>query len=259
VTTGTSIAQGLLAGLCGGFVSFSLGLIGGGGSILAVPLIFYVVGLHSAHVAIGTAALAVAVSASLNLTFHARAGHVRWGPAFAFAASGVLGATLGSSAGKRVDGRHLLVYFALLMCVVAILMLWKRSKAYVTDTACSVPYGRLLLTGLGAGSLSGFFGIGGGFLIVPGLMFAGCMAMVDAIGTSLFAVGFFALTTAVNYALSGQVNYAVSMEFVGGGMIGGSLGTLLSSRLAQKRGTLNVVFSVTLVVIAAYMLVQSSR
>jgi uncharacterized protein len=257
--TATSFAPDLLAVVCGGIVSFSLGLIGGGGSILAVPLILYVVGLRNAHVAIGTAALAVAASAALNLTSHARAGHVRWGPAFAFAASGVIGATIGSSAGKLADGRHLLVYFALLMCVVAILMLWQRSKAYVTDTACSVPYVRLLVTGLGAGSISGFFGIGGGFLIVPGLMFAGRMAMVDAIGTSLVAIGCFALTTAVNYSLSGQVDYAVAMEFVGGGMIGGSLGTRLSSRLAQKRGTLNVVFSVTIVVIAAYMLVQSSR
>jgi uncharacterized membrane protein YfcA len=257
--TATSIAQDLLAVICGGFVSFSLGLVGGGGSIIAVPLILYVVGLPNVHVAIGTAALAVATSASLNITPHARAGHVRWGPAFAFATSGVLGATLGSSAGKLVDGRNLLVYFAFLMCVVGILTLWKRSKAYVTNTGPAIPYVRLLVTGLGAGGLSGLFGIGGGFLIVPGLMFAGRMAMVDAIGTSLVAIGFIALTTAINYALSGQVDYAVAMQFVAGGVIGGAFGARLSSRLAQKRGTLNVVFSVMIFALAAYMFVQSSR
>jgi uncharacterized membrane protein YfcA len=249
-----SLMQGLAAVLCGGFVSFSLGLVGGGGSILAVPLILYVVGLHNAHMAIGTAALAVATSAYLNMIPHARAGHVRWGPAFAFAASGVLGATLGSSVGKLVDGQQLLVYFAFLMCVVAFLMLWPRSAAHVTGTTRATPYLRLCGTGLGAGSLSGFFGIGGGFLVVPGLMFAGRMQIVDAIGTSLFAVGSFGLTTAVNYSLSSQVDWAVAAEFVGGGVTGGWLGTRAASGLAQKRGALNLVFSVMIIAVAAYML-----
>ncbi|MDI7066487.1 sulfite exporter TauE/SafE family protein, partial [Klebsiella pneumoniae] len=80
-------------------------------------------GLHNPHIAIGTAALAVAASAYINMIPHARAGHVRWGPAFAFAASGVLGAALGSSVGKLVDGQKLVTYFACLMCVVSFLML----------------------------------------------------------------------------------------------------------------------------------------
>jgi len=202
--------QGAAAALCGGFASFSLGLVGGGGSILAVPLILYVVGLQNAHVAIGTAALAVAASAYINMIPHARAGHVRWGPAFAFAASGVLGAALGSTIGKLVDGQKLIMYFAFLMCFVAFLMLrpTQRSLFSVTATSPSTPYRRLCGTGLGAGSLSGFFGIGGGFLVVPGLMFAGRLPIVDAIGTSLFAVGSFGLTTAVNYSIAGQVDWA---------------------------------------------------
>src|SRR5471030_500359 len=85
------ITQGFLAALCGGFVSFSLGLIGGGGSILAVPLMLYVVGLHDPHMAIGTAALAVSINAYINLIPHARAGHVKWGAAVTFAVSGVMG------------------------------------------------------------------------------------------------------------------------------------------------------------------------
>lgn len=198
-----AVTQGVAAALCGGFVSFSLGLVGGGGSILAVPLILYVVGLHNPHIAIGTAALAVAASAYINMIPHARAGHVRWGPAFAFAASGVLGAALGSSVGKLVDGQKLVTYFACLMCVVAFLMLRPKPQTASTNAAYPTPYPRLCGTGLGAGSLSGFFGIGGGFLVVPGLMFAGRLPIVDAIGTSLFAVGSFGLTTAVNYSMSG--------------------------------------------------------
>lgn len=249
--------QGVAAALCGGFVSFSLGLVGGGGSILAVPLILYVVGLHNPHIAIGTAALAVAASAYINMIPHARAGHVRWGPAFAFAASGVLGAALGSTIGKLVDGQKLVTYFAFLMCVVAFLMLRPKQQAASTIAAFPTPYPRLCGTGLGAGSLSGFFGIGGGFLVVPGLMFAGRLPIVDAIGTSLFAVGSFGLTTAVNYSISGQVDWLIAAEFVGGGVIGGWLGTRAASRLARKRGALNLVFSAMILSVAAYMLYHS--
>jgi uncharacterized membrane protein YfcA len=105
--------------------------------------------------------------------------------------------------------------------------------------------------------LSGFFGIGGGFLVVPGLMFAGRMQIVDAIGTSLFAVGSFGLTTAINYSLSGQVDWLVAAEFVGGGVVGGLLGTQAASRLARKRGALNRVFSAMIISVAAYMLYHS--
>jgi uncharacterized membrane protein YfcA len=254
ILASTPMTQGIAAALCGGFVSFSLGLVGGGGSILAVPLILYVVGVHNPHIAIGTAALAVAASAYLNMIPHARAGHVRWGPAFAFAASGVLGATLGSTVGKLVDGQKLLTYFAFLMCFVAFLMLRSRPSVITAAAAYPTPYSRLCGTGLGAGSLSGFFGIGGGFLVVPGLMFAGRMQIVDAIGTSLFAVGSFGLTTAINYSLSGQVDWLVAAEFVGGGVVGGLLGTRAASRLARKRGALNLVFSAMIISVAAYML-----
>ncbi len=107
----------------GALVGFSLGLIGGGGSILAVPLMIYLVGVPSAHVAIGTSALAVAVNAAANLGQHARRGTVKWQCAAVFAATGVIGAFAGSSLSKMVDGQKLLALFALLMLVVAGCML----------------------------------------------------------------------------------------------------------------------------------------
>src|SRR5690606_4322554 len=115
--------QSVLAIVCGSLVGFSLALIGGGGSILAVPLLLYVVGVGDPHLAIGTSALAVSLNAFANLIPHARAGHVRWNVAFPFAATGVLGAFIGSSIGKAVNGQHLLVLFAVLMLVVAGFML----------------------------------------------------------------------------------------------------------------------------------------
>jgi len=253
------ITQGFLAALCGGFVSFSLGLIGGGGSILAVPLILYVVGLHNPHLAIGTAALAVAANAFINIIPHARAGHVRWKAAFAFAASGVIGAAVGSTLGKLVDGQRLLTCFAGLMCFVAILMLRPRAATQSSPVQDQGGYPRLCGTGLGAGSLSGFFGIGGGFLVVPGLMFAGRMQIVEAIGTSLFAVGSFGLTTAINYSLSGDVDWSIAAEFVAGGIAGGWLGARMACRLARRRGALNLIFAAMIIAIAANMLYHAWR
>src|ERR1700682_6657376 len=109
-------------------VGFSLGLVGGGGSILAVPLMVYVVGVPEAHVAIGTSAMPVAANAAVNLSNPARGGTVMWSCALPFAAAGIIGAFAGSVFGKMVDGQKLLALFGLLMLVIAMLMLKTRSR-----------------------------------------------------------------------------------------------------------------------------------
>ena len=167
-----SLLQALLGGASGSLVGFTLGLVGGGGSILAVPLLVYLVGVPSAHTAIGTSAVAVAINAATSVVGHARAGNVRWPCASVFATAGVLGAFAGSALGRRVDGQSLLAAFAVLMVVVAVLMLVRRDDG--VDRIVRLNRGNapaLVGTGLGVGALSGFFGIGGGFLIVPGLIF----------------------------------------------------------------------------------------
>ncbi|HEY0197415.1 MAG TPA: sulfite exporter TauE/SafE family protein [Rhodanobacter sp.] len=249
----------LLAVICGSLVGFSLALIGGGGSILAVPLLLYVVGLHDPHLAIGTSAVAVAVNAFANLIPHARAGHVRWKAAFMFAAAGVIGAFTGSTLGKLVDGRRLLVLFALLMLVIAALMLRGRRGGGMNDYPREHMFPRLGVVGFAAGGLSGFFGIGGGFLIVPGLMFASGMEIIAAIGTSLFSVGAFATTTALNYAASGWIDWPVAAEFVGGGIVGGWLGAMGARRLAKTRGTLHLLFALAIIAVAVFMLIENLR
>ena len=250
--------QALLAVVCGSAVGFSLALIGGGGSILAVPLLLYVVGVHDPHLAIGTSALAVSFNAFANLIPHARAGHVRWKVAFVFATTGVLGAFIGSSIGKVVNGQHLLVLFALLMLVVAGFMLRGR-RGQADRYPLPGMYPRLGVVGLGTGSLAGFFGIGGGFLIVPGLMYASGMEIIYAIGTSLFAVGAFGLTAATNYAVSGLIDWPVAAEFIAGGIVGGWLGALGAKRLAKTRGALNLIFALAIIAVAVLMLVKSLR
>src|ERR1700737_5074851 len=113
--------QGVLGLASGALVGFSLGLVGGGGSILGVPVMVYVVGVPNAHVAIGTTAIAVAANAAVNLSNHARGGTVVWTCALVFAAAGIIGAFGGSLLGKMVDGQKLLALFALVMMVIAML------------------------------------------------------------------------------------------------------------------------------------------
>lgn len=242
----------LLAILCGSLVGASLALIGGGGSILAVPLLLYVVGVRDPHLAIGTSALAVSLNAFANLVPHARAGHVRWRAAAVFAVAGVLGAFVGSSLGKWLDGQRLLLLFAVLMLVVAALM-W-RPRAAGVSASPPHPWPRLGGTGLLTGGVAGFFGIGGGFLIVPGLMFAGGLAIIDAIGSALLAVGVFGATTAINYAASGLIDWRIAVEFIAGGLAGGWLGALGAHRLAQRRGVLNRLLAVVIAAVAVLML-----
>jgi uncharacterized protein len=250
--------QDILAIASGGIVGFSLGLIGGGGSILAVPLLFYVAGVGDAHVAIGTSALAVAANAFANLLSHARGGHVRWPSAILFACVGVVGAVTGSTIGKGVDGRQLLALFAVLMIVIAVLMQRRRQILEGAAPVLSAPVvGKLGVTGFGVGALAGFFGIGGGFLIVPGLIFASGMATIDAIGSSLLAVSAFSLVTAGNYAASGLLVWHVAAECILGGIGGGLIGARLAMRLSRNRMLLNRMFGGVLAVVAVYILIRS--
>ena len=250
--------QYLLGAFSGGVVGFVLGLVGGGGSILAVPLIVYLVGVRNPHVAIGTSALAVAANAALGLVGHHRIGNVKWRCASVFALSGIAGAAIGSTLGKAFDGQKLLFLFAIVMVVVGVLMLRRRS--HVGDAGVRLGRenaGKLVLFGFATGLFSGFFGIGGGFLIVPGLIAATGMPMINAVGSSLVAVSAFGLTTAANYALSGLVDWPLALLFIGGGFLGSLAGTRTARHLSGK-GQLTTVFAGLIFVVAAYMLWRSA-
>ncbi|HEV7877389.1 sulfite exporter TauE/SafE family protein [Bradyrhizobium sp.] len=253
-----STIQSVLGLASGMLVGFSLGLVGGGGSILAVPLMVYVVGVSDAHVAIGTSAAAVAANAAMNLSNHARGGSVRWPCALVFAGAGIAGAFAGSIVGKMMDDHRLLTLFALLMLVIAALMLKTRSRVGLPDAQMSWANTPAIVgLGLATGTLSGFFGIGGGFLIVPALMLATGMSIMNAISSSLVAVTAFGLTTAASYAWSGLVSWKLAGLFVAGGIAGGLLGTRLARALAHRRGALNIVFAVVIIAVALYMLARN--
>jgi hypothetical protein len=253
-----SVMQGVLGLASGALVGFSLGLVGGGGSILAVPLMVYVVGVPDAHLAIGTSAIAVAANAAVNLSNHARGGTVRWSCALPFAAAGMIGAFAGSIFGKMLDGEKLLALFALVMLVIAVLMLKTRSRAGLPDVKMNwsnVP--AIVGLGLATGTMSGFFGIGGGFLIVPALMLATGMSILNAVSSSLVAVTAFGLTTAASYSWSGLISWGLAGLFIAGGIAGGVFGTRFARLLSGRRGALNIVFAAVIIAVALYMLVRT--
>ncbi|MFN3514917.1 MAG: sulfite exporter TauE/SafE family protein [Phenylobacterium sp.] len=249
--TTTTIAAALASGA---LVGLLLGLFGGGGSVLATPLLLYVVGVRDPHVAIGTSAAAVAVSAALNLVGHARGGRVKWSCASVFAGAGLIGSILGSSLAKMVDGQRLLFFFALAMAAIALSML-RRPKSEGDPgvrinwrlTLKLAPMG--VLTGLAAG----FFGIGGGFLIVPGLMAATGMTLANASASSLVSVALFGSATSLNFAQSGLVDWPVAGLFILGGLVGGILGVRAAGRLASHALAARRLFAGLVLLVAAYV------
>ena len=247
--------QYILGVFSGSIVGFTLGMFGGGGSIMAVPLMVYLVGVPNPHMAIGTSAFAVAANAGTNLFNHERHGTVKWRCATLYSVAGIIGALGGSTVGKLVDGQKLLLLFAMLMIVVGALMFKRRGDEGNPGAECNLEKAPKVL-GFGAltGAFSGFFGIGGGFLIVPGLVASTGMPILNAVGSSLVAVAAFGLTTSLNYAISGLVDWPLALLFVGGGVAGGYLGALACRGLSEKKGMLNIAFACLIFVVALYMI-----
>lgn len=252
----------LLALLSGALIGLVLGLVGGGGSVLAVPLLVYLVGVASPHQAIGTAAIAVALNALASLVGHWRAGTVKWRCAGVFAAAGMSGAALGAELGKAFDGEKLLALFGLLMIGVGVTMLRKRQFAplpdvHLTRDTAGHLLPRLVPIGLAVGLMAGFFGIGGGFLIVPGLMLATAMPMANAVGTSLVAVTALGLTTALSYAASGYVDFTLAAILIAGGLAGAVGGIALGRRMADIRGALEATLGIGVILVGIYVVTRS--
>lgn len=248
----------LLTLASGALVGLVLGLVGGGGSIIATPLLLYAVGMPSVHAAIGTSAVAVALSALANLVGAARRQLVKWPCAIAFTLAGMAGSAAGSQFALRVNGNSLLRLFGVLMLVVGTLMLLRKNaegdptvRLNLSTAPRMAPW--LLATGFAVGALAGFFGIGGGFLIVPGLMLATGMPITFAIGTSLVAITAFGAVTAASYALAGEVVWRTVLLFVAGGVAGGIAGQLLGQRLSAHKRALQAVFAVFVLAVGAFI------
>ncbi len=305
--------------LSGIIVGFSLGLVGGGGSILAVPLLVYVIGVDT-HVAVGTSALAVAANALINLSYRIGKKCIKIKEGILFAVPGVLGTFLGAELGLLTPSKNLLVFFSLFMIVISSFMLKgiesKKEKKvdgknieYIVKEHKSKIQGNdrildcadknidreikysflenmklyntliekkvyslqnlslfsiksiqrdsvnldILLKGFLVGLAAGYFGIGGGFLIVPALIHTiPGLGIFDAIGTSLIPVSIFGFITATKYAFVGHINWFVTSLFIIGGALGGLLGTKLTDKI--PRITLSKIFAIMLIAVAIYII-----
>lgn len=234
--------------LSGAIVGLILGLVGGGGSIIALPLLLYAVGMPSVHAAIGTSAVAVSLGAFGNLVVAARNKLVKWPCAIVFTAAGTAGTFAGSHLALQIPGGKIISLFGGLMLVIGTLMLLRKNAEGDPDVRLTLKTARhmapvLIATGLAVGTLAGFFGIGGGFLIVPGLILATGMPITNAIGTSLVAITIFGATTAGTYAWAGEVVWRTVALFVAGGIGGSIIGQWAGKHMASQKPLLQSVFA----------------
>ncbi|AKG39314.1 membrane protein [Infirmifilum uzonense] len=260
--TMTQVALTLISGF---IVSFSLALIGGGGSLLAIPLLLYFVGLaydprytidYISHIAIGTTAMAVGLNAYINAFIHWRRGNVRLKEGATFTLLGATGSYLGARVGLAVHGASLIFMLGLAMIAMAFYVLRGSEPDEEKDFSISRTrhsWLRLFLSSTAVGFASGFFGIGGGFLVVPTLLFSTRMDILRAIGTSLIAVGTFGLITAATYLVhAGLVDPLLSTLYLLGGLAGGWIGSKVASSMPRR--TLRRIFAVVMIAVALYLI-----
>lgn len=248
------LASYAVAAAGGAVIGLLLSVFGGGGSVLATPLLIYLVGVSDPHVAIGTSAAAVAANALMGLASQARGGRVKWPCAIVFGGAGLLGSLIGAHLAKQVDGQALLAWFGGAMALVALSMLAPRKEtgdpAVRLDRALTL---KLAPVGLIVGLAAGFFGIGGGFLIVPGLMAATGMTLAHAAASSLLSVVLFGTATSASYAASGLVNLPVFAALVGGGALGTLAARPAARVLAGRQALAQRLFALMILATAAYV------
>jgi uncharacterized membrane protein YfcA len=268
-------AIAILTILLGALVGFSLGLTGGGGAIFAVPMLIYGLGVP-ARQAVGISLLTVGSTAFVGFVQRARRGMVEFPTGLLFAVAGMLGAPVGSRLAELISEHVLLALFAGLMLVIAVRMWLKADEKAAhlpildSDNAGPTcqrdPEGRLRLTsqcamllgvvGLSTGILTGMFGVGGGFIIVPALVSFACMGMQRAIGTSLLIITLVSLSGTTGHLLAGkELSLQTSSLFTLGSLIGLFLGSWLAQRLAGRM--LQRLFAISIVLVAIYVIFRS--
>jgi hypothetical protein len=241
-----TVLSGLLSGL-------ALGLTGGGGSILAVPLLVYLVGLNI-HLAIVTSLIAVGATSLISSLTYMKDGYVRFKTAFLMAAPGIVSTYLGSLVNRHLNGHVLLILFSFLMFYIGYRMTKKR-KTPSKETQ-KTNYLLILTLGFIVGFASGLFGVGGGFLLVPALYIGANLSMKESIGTSLFIIFLFGLFGMGSYILQKrEIDFLISAIFVIGGVIGGFIGAKIGENLNQDR--LRLIFAYFTMAMAVFIFLEN--
>src|SRR5690606_21185813 len=246
-------------------VGLLLGLLGGGGSILAVPIFVYVLGFE-AKAAIAQSLLVVGVTSLVGSWGHWRAGHVQVRVAVTFGVVAMVGAVLGARLSVYMSGTTQLVLFAVVMLMASVFMLRGRRTHAATaeDVARGIaPDGGpvvvkplfIVLQALAVGIVTGVVGVGGGFMIVPALTLLAGLPMHQAVGTSLVVIAFNGLAGFAGYLGQVQVDWPIVMSFTGIAIVGTLAGTALARHV--RAASLRRGFAVFLVVVAAFILYQN--
>ena len=276
--------RALIASPLGFLIGLSLGALGAGGSVLAVPVLVYAAG-ESAHGATATSLLVVGVAALVGMVAHYRAGRVRVGTGVAFGLSGVGGAVVGSAVSRHLDADVLLLAFSILVVVAA----WRMAVGcptctrvgeerellrYVAPDISGPRTGRfgtalalrhrvegrtviaVLVAGTGIGFLTGLFGVGGGFVIVPALTLLLGMSMPNAIGTSLLVIAINSTVGLATRAFTTHIDWGVALPFTIAAMAGVLSGKRVAMRLDPERSLR--WFAGVLLAVAAYTAIRAA-
>lgn len=241
---------GVILGIATGSL---LGLLGGGGSVIAVPILIYLLGLEAKE-AIGTSLIIIGVASMLGAWSHYRKQSVIVSTALIFGMTGAIGSIAGAKIGQLIPDTLQLALFAIIMALVAFLML-KRGKPTdaLADNTAETPLPVVLVTGLGAGILTGLIGVGGGFVIVPALTILLRIPIRKAIGTSLLVIGINSMVGAISYASRLGLHYT-ALPFAVGTFAATPIAGHFSHYLPQEK--LKSSFAILLLILSAWMLLK---
>ncbi|MFJ8582556.1 sulfite exporter TauE/SafE family protein [Micromonospora sp. NPDC093277] len=234
-------------------IGVSLGLLGGGGSILAVPLLVYVADLPAKE-AIATSLLVVGATSAVGVLPHARAHRVRWRTGLVFGLAGMTGAYAGGRLAEYIPAAFLLTGFAIMMLATAVAMIRGRRTAEGRPVPHELPVPRVLLDGVVVGLVTGLVGAGGGFLVVPALALLGGLPMPVAVGTSLVVIAMKSFAGLAGYLSSVHVNWGLAAAVTAAAIVGSLLGGRLAGRIPAD--LLRQAFGWFVVVMGVFVLAQ---
>jgi len=235
-------------------IGVSLGMLGGGGSILTVPLLLYVFGVE-AKAAIAMSLLVVATTSVAALVPHARAGRVQWKTGAIFGAASMIGAYGAGRGAKFIPSSVLLLSFGAMMLVTAVAMMRpKRGASAESSAPKSLPLHWILLEGLAVGAVTGLVGAGGGFLVVPALALLAGLAMPEAVATSLMVIALKSFAGFAGYVSTVSINYGLAAQVIAAAIVGSVIGTSLVARVHPD--SLRKGFGWFIVVMSVFVLGQ---
>jgi uncharacterized membrane protein YfcA len=236
-------------------VGVALGLLGGGGSILMVPLLVYVAGMDAKE-AIASSLVVVGVTAAVSVVGHARAGRVRWRTGLLFGAAGMAGAFAGGFLGGHLPGQLLMIAFALMMVATAVAMLRGRKNVDPSNAHAELPIGRVLLDGVVVGLVTGLVGAGGGFLVVPALALLGGLPMGVAVGTSLLVIAMKSAAGLTGYLATVSIDWPLVAAIAVAAVVGSLVGARVVDRIPADM--LRKAFGWFVLAMGAFVLVQEA-